>query len=47
MKIKSNSNDDLSLKKTLERRNMAIAVRTIFHEGNKYYPSFLDECLYE
>ena len=34
MKIKINSDDDLSLKKTLK---LLIAVRSIFQEGNKYY----------
>ena len=40
MKIKSNSDDDLSLKKTLEIYNMVIVNRPAFHEGNKYYPQF-------
>ena len=35
-------------KKTLEHRNMVIAVRSIFHEGNKCYQQmFLDECMYK
>ena len=38
MKIKSNSDDDVPLKKTLELSNMVIVVRSAFHEGNKYYP---------
>ena len=37
MKIKFNSGDDLPLKKTLELYNMVIVVRSVFHEGNKYY----------
>ena len=38
MKIKFNSDGDLSLTKTLELRNMLIVTRSIFYEGNKYYP---------
>ena len=38
MKIKSNSDDDVPLKKTPELSNMVIVVRSVFHEGNKYYP---------
>ena len=37
IKIKYNSDGDLSLKKTLELYNMTIVVRTDFYEGNKYY----------
>ena len=48
MKIKVNSDEDLSLNKTLKLRNMVIVVRSVFHEDNKYYPQvFLDECLYK
>ena len=43
-----NSDDDLRLKKTLEFRNMLVAVRSVFHEDNKYYPqAFLGERLYK
>ena len=35
MKIKFKSDDDLALKKTLERYNMIIVVGSVFHEGNK------------
>ena len=46
MKNKLNSNDDLTLKKTLELRNMVIVVRATFYEDNKNYPQvFLDEFL--
>ena len=38
MKIIFNSDDDLPSKKTLQLYNMIIVVRSIFHEGNKYYP---------
>ena len=45
IKIKYNSDDVLSLMKTLELCSMIIIV---FHEGNKYYPQdFLDECFYK
>ena len=48
MKIKFNSDDDLPARKTLELHNIIIAVRYLFHEGNKYYPQvFLDESLYK
>ena len=48
MKIKFNSDDDFSLKKTLKLYNMIIVVRSTFYEGNKYYPqNFLDKCLYK
>ena len=47
MKTKLNSDDVLSLKKMLEFCNMERVVRSVFHEGNKYYLHvFLDECLY-
>ena len=48
MKIKYNSDDELSLNKMIEVPSMIIAVRAIFVERNKYYPKvFLDECLYK
>ena len=48
MKIKLNSDDSLSLNKTLKLPNVTIAVRSVFEEDSKYYPQvFLDECLYE
>ena len=48
MKIKFNSNDYLPLNKTLKLHNLIIAVRSVFHEGNKYYPHvFSEECLYK
>ena len=32
----------------LELRNMIIVLRSVFQEGNKYYPQvFLDECLHK
>ena len=48
MKIKFNSDHDLTLNKTLELPNMIIVVRSVFYEGNKYYPQvFLEVCLYK
>ena len=45
MKIKFHSDNDLPLKKTLERYNVVIVVKSVFDEGNKYNPQvFLDEC---
>ena len=47
-KIKFNSDDDSRLKKTLELHNMVIVLRSVFHEGKKYYPQVsLDECFYK
>ena len=48
MKIKFNSDNELSLNKTIEIPKIMIAVRTVFHENNRYCPQvFLDECLYK
>ena len=48
MKIKFNSDDKLPLNKTIEIPTMAIVVKAIFHENNKYYPQvLLYECLYK
>ena len=48
MKIKFNSEVNLSLNKTLKVYNVTIIVRTVFEEDGKYYPHFsLDKCLYE
>ena len=46
MKVKFNSDDNLSLKKTLEILNMmTIVVISVFYEGKKYYLEFfLDKC---
>ena len=44
MKIKLNSDDNLSPNKTIENPSMAIVVRAIFYENKKYYGQvFLDE----
>ena len=48
IKIKFNSDDSLSLNKTLRLHNTTVIVRPVFEEDRKYYPQvFLDECLYE
>ena len=48
MKIKFNSDDDLSLNKQLKFYNMAITIRSVFKEDGKLYPQvFLDDTLYE
>ena len=46
MKIEFNQDGDLRLNKMLKLYDMVIVVRSVFLEGNKYYPqAFLDECL--
>ena len=48
LKIKFNSDDNLSLNKILELHNMTIVIRSIFQEDGKYYPQiFIDECFCE
>ena len=48
MKIKFDSDDDLSLNKMIEIHNVTIVVRAIFYENNEYYPQvFSDECMYK
>ena len=48
MNIKFDSDNKLPLNKTIKIPVMVIAVRTAFHENNKYYPQvFVDECFYE
>ena len=48
MRIKFNSDDELSLNKILKLCMLAIFVRSVFEEYGKYYPQvFLDDCLYE
>ena len=44
MKIKFDSDDNLPLNKTIEISIVAIVVRAVFYENNKYYSQlFLDE----
>ena len=48
MKIKFNSDNNLSSNKMIEIPIIAIVVRAVFHENNKYYPQVsLDEYLYK
>ena len=48
MKIKFNSDDNLSLNKPLTFHNMTMIIRSVFEEGGKLYPQvFLDDALYE
>ena len=48
MKIKFNSDDNISLNKQLYFPTITIIIRCIFEKDGKYYPQiFLDECLYE
>ena len=48
MKNKSNSDENLPLKKTLELYDMIIVVRSVFHESNKNYPqAFLDKYMFK
>ena len=48
LKIKSNSDNDLPLTKTLDLCNMIVGPRSVFHEGNKHYSQvFLDRCLHK
>ena len=48
MKIKFNSDDNLSLNKPLNFRNMTITIRSVFKDDGKLYPQvFLDDTLYE
>ena len=46
-KIKFNSDDNLSLNKTLKFHTITVTIRCVFSEDNKLYPQvFLDEALY-
>ena len=48
MKIKFDSDDDLSLKKPLKFQAMNILIRSVFEEDGKLYPQvFLDDALHE
>ena len=48
MKIKFDTDDNLSLNKALTLHNMTIIIRSVFDEDGKFYPQiYLDECLYE
>ena len=48
MKIRFESDDNLSLNKIVKLINLTVLVRSVFQEANKYYfQNFLDKCLYE
>ena len=48
MKIKFNSDDNLSFNKQLKFLSVTIIVRCAFEEDSKYYPQvFLDQCLFK
>ena len=48
MKIKFDSDDDLSLNTALKFRILTVAIRCIFEKDSKYYPQiFLDDSFYE
>ena len=48
MKIKFDTDDNLSLNKTLTLHNMTIIIRSVFDEDGKFNPQiYLEECLYE
>ena len=48
MKIKFNSDDDISLNKQLNFSTITVIIRNIVEKDGKYYPQcFINECLYE
>ena len=48
MKIKFNSDDNLSLNKMLKLHILTVIAKSVFEEDGKYYRQvFLDECLCE
>ena len=48
MKIKFDSDDNVTLDITIEIPIVTLVVRVIFHENNNYYPQVSsDECLYK
>ena len=48
MKIKFDLDENVPLKKTVKLHSMTIIIRSVFQEGNKYYPQcFLNEWLYK
>ena len=48
MRIKFNSDDELSLNKTIEFPTMTIVDRIVFHEKKKHdSPVLSDECLHK
>ena len=48
MKIKFDTDDNLSLNKQLKLHILTMIVRSVFEEDGKFYPQlYLDNCLYE
>ena len=48
MEIKFDTDDNLSLNKTLKLHNMTIVIRFVFEKDRKFYPQvYLDKCFYE
>ena len=48
MKIKFNSDNNLSLNKMLKLPMLTVIVTSVFEGDGKYYPQFfLDECFYQ
>ena len=48
MKIKLNSDDDISLNKQLYFPTITVIIRNVFEKDGRYYPQvYLDDCLYK
>ena len=48
MKIKFNTDDNISLNKIIYFPAITIIIRSVTQKGDKYYPQiFLEECLYQ
>ena len=48
MKIKFNTDDDISLNKVLYFPTLTLTIRCVFEKSNVFYPQvYLDDCLYQ
>ena len=48
MKVKFNSDDNLTLSKAIKLHSMAVVIRSVFEKDGKPYPQlFLDDTLHE
>ena len=48
MKIKFNTDDNISLNKIIHFPTITIIIRSVTQKDDKYYPQiFLDECMYQ
>ena len=48
MKIKFESNDNLSIDNTVTMHHVTVIIRSVFAQNGKFYPQlFLDDALYE